>query len=282
MQRENCDRCGFCLDLTKGPDPTMKIQQITVRKLPKTKLPLAVWVSLNSTKGIHNIFTTESSEGNIGYRLQVIDGRIRWAIGTDIVPVLFDNMTKNAVVPEALWTHIITTYNNENGVVKIYTNSVLKLKMIVPEKRREYLPINWDNDASIGDKTLRGYLDEFIMYNWELDDSEAVYVRNYCADHPKLVRFTVRVPLAKKTVIPSVIPKPLTKKTVIPRVIPKKTIVSRAHNTNPNNWWAVYTKLQNQRLKRRKEEKRDLAVNKKEVYFHIKASEAFTLLKKHR
>ena len=201
-QKEEGEKCGYCLDLTNGPDPAMKIEQIAVKKLPRTKISIALWVSLNSTNGIHNIFTTESSEGNIGYRLQVVNGRVRWAIGTDTVPVLFDHMTESQVVPEALWTHIVTTYNNENGVVKIYVNSKEKLKEVVPEERREFLPTNWDNDASIGDRTFRGYIDEFIMYNWDLDSSEALYVRNYCADHPKLVRFTVRVPLTKKTVVP--------------------------------------------------------------------------------
>jgi len=232
-QRENCDRCGYCLDLSRGPDPTMKIQQISEKQLPRFKISIAVWVSLNSTKGVHNIFTTESSEGNIGYRLQVVHGKIRWAIGTDTIPVIFDNMTRAEVVPEALWTHIIATYNNENGVTKIYANSMLKFKDIVPENKRTYLPNNWDNDASIGDRTLRGYLDELIMYNWELDDSEALYVRNYCADHPKLVRFTVRVPL--------------TKKTVVPRAETKRSSILPKRNDN-KVWWYLYMKLLNEKL----------------------------------
>ncbi|XP_047129064.1 uncharacterized protein LOC100201907 isoform X1 [Hydra vulgaris] len=201
-QKEDGEKCGYCLDLTNGPDPAMKIEQIAVKKLPRTKISIALWINLNSTNGIHNIFTTESSEGNIGYRLQVVNGRVRWAIGTDTVPVLFDHMTESQVISEGLWTHIVTTYNNENGIVKIYVNSKEKLKEFVPDERREFLPTNWDNDASIGDRTFRGYIDEFIMYNWDLDSSEALYVRNYCADRPKLVRFTVRVPLTKKTVVP--------------------------------------------------------------------------------
>ena len=219
----------------------MKIQQIADKYLPKYKVSIAVWVSLNTTKGVHNIFTTESSEGNIGYRLQVVRGRIRWAIGTDTVPVIFDNMTKSDVVPEALWTHIIATYNNENGVTKIYANSMLKFNDIVPEERRVPLPTNWDNDASIGDHTFRGFLDEFILYNWELDDSEALYVRNYCADHPKLVRFTVRVPLTKKTVVPHTIAKNKQENNKKRSLIP--------HPSSARSWY-IYMTLLNQKLAR--------------------------------
>lgn len=199
--KSDCGRCGSCLDLQAGPDPSLKIQQVSVKNLPRVKVSIAVWVSLNDTKGVHNIFKTESSKGNIGYNLQVKNGRVRWYIASDKGHTIVDNTTKNEVVPEALWTHIIVSYNNENGKVAIYANSLVKFKDTVPEAKRKYLPINWDNDASIGDSSFHGYLDEFIMYNWELDGSEALYVRNYCADHPKLVRFTVRVPLTKKSFI---------------------------------------------------------------------------------
>ena len=36
--------------------------------------------------------------------------------------MIFDNTTKNVVVPESLWTHVVVSYNNENGVLNIYVN----------------------------------------------------------------------------------------------------------------------------------------------------------------
>ena len=197
-----CDRCGACLDLTSGPDPSMKIQQVSVKNLPRSRVSLSVWVSLNSTKGAHDIFITESSDGSIGYRLQSIDGKVRWSIGTDNTPIIFDETTKDQVIPEALWTHILVSYNNDNGMIRIFSNGILKLNSTSRPSSRDWLPYNWDSDASIGDKTFNGYMDEFIMYNWDLDPSEVMYVRNYCADHPKLVRFTVRVPLTRRRFVP--------------------------------------------------------------------------------
>lgn len=223
MLKQDCGKCGACLDLTNGPEPTLELKPLLARNLPRSKITIAVWVNLNSTEKVHNIFTAESSHQNIDYRLQVFEGRIRWAIGSDKIPQVFDKMTSGVVVPEGLWTHIIVSYNNQNGVGKIYANGILKEKFSVPEKYRIELPTDWDNDASIGDATFRGYMDEFLMYNWQLDDSEAIYVRDYCADKPKLVRFTVRVPLTKKTIVPK-----------------------------PQNWWNTYSKLWNKKKERAK------------------------------
>ena len=206
-QKEECGKCGYCLDLTQGADPQLDIQRVPIRGLPTSKISITVWVILNSTRGVHNIFTTESSKGNIGYRLQVIDGGVRFAIGTDIesVPEIIDMWSQNKIlVPEGLWTHITATYNNDNGIGKIYVNGILKLQKIAGLDKREELPANWDNEASVGDDTFRGFLDEFVIYNWQLDSNEVIYVRDYCADKPKLVRFTVRVPLTKKTLVPHI------------------------------------------------------------------------------
>ena len=198
MQKEDCERCGSCLDLTQGPNPTLKVERISLSNIPTRSVSVALWVSLNSTKGVHDLFITQGPLDGSGYRLRVIDGKIRWSVGADDGESIFDFETKSVAVPETLWTHLIATYDKETGSVAIYVNGVSKLKETVDKKDRRLLPRDWETEAKLGDKTFNGLMDEFIMYNWAVDDSEATYVRKYCADHPKLVRFIVRVPLAKR------------------------------------------------------------------------------------
>ena len=221
-----------------------------------------MWVILNSTRGVHNIFTTESSKGNIGYRLQVIDGGVRFAIGTDIesVPEIIDMWSQNKIlVPEGLWTHITATYNNDNGIGKIYVNGILKLQKIAGLDKREELPVDWDNEASVGDDTFRGFLDEFVIYNWQLDSNEVIYVRDYCADKPKLVRFTVRVPLTKKTLVPHI----------------SDSSIRGGKNIRPliksAAWWELYRTLERRQISKRAMKKmRELVENPEKAAILLK------------
>ena len=251
------------MDLTQGADPQLDIQRVPIRGLPTSKVSITVWVILNSTRGVHNIFTTESGKGNIGYRLQVIDGGVRFAIGTDIesVPEIIDMWSQNKIlVPEGLWTHITATYNNENGIGKIYVNGILKLQKIASPDKREDLPTNWDNEASVGDDTFRGFLDEFVIYNWQLDENEVIYVRDYCADKPKLVRFTVRVPLTKKTLVPHV---------------GGGIVSSKSAHISPlaksSAWWELYRTLERRQISKRAMKKmRELVENPEKAAILLK------------
>ena len=147
---------------------------------------------------MHDVFITQGPLDGSGYRLRIIDGKIRWSVGTDSGETIFDYETRSVTVPETLWTHVIATYDKETGDVAIYANGVQKFKDTVDKKERKLLPRDWETEAKLGDKSFDGFMDEFIMYNWAIDESEASYIRNYCADHPKLVRFIVRVPLTKR------------------------------------------------------------------------------------
>ena len=153
---------------------------------------------MNSTKGVHDVFITQGPLDGSGYRLRIIDGKIRWSVGTDNGETIFDVETKSVTIPETLWTHIIVTYDKESGHISIFVNGVSKLDETVDQKQRKLLPRDWETEAKLGDKSFNGFMDEFIMYNWAIDSSEAMYVRKYCADHPKLVRFIVHVPLTKR------------------------------------------------------------------------------------
>ena len=131
------------------------------------------------------------------FNLAVINGRLHWRHKDENGETLFYARTKEIVVPEALWTHVAATYNSDSGTAKIYVNGLLKQQTTNPEK--PLLSETWSS-GTIGDhlpehRLFDGLLDEFLMYNWELDSSEVGFVLKYCADHPKLVSFTVRVPL---------------------------------------------------------------------------------------
>ena len=173
---------------------------------------------MNSTKGIHDLFITQGPLDGSGYRLRVIDGKVRWSIGTDNGETIFDYETKSVVIPETLWSHIIATYDKESGDVSIFVNGVSKFKETVDKKQRKLLPRDWETEAKLGDKSFNGYMDEFIMYNWAIDESEATYIRNYCADHPKLVRFIVHVPLTKRNKV-SRLSKPMNKRSSDPNLL---------------------------------------------------------------
>ena len=59
--QKECNRCGYCMDLASGPDPSLKIQQISVKNLPRVKTSIAVWISLNTTK-VSSYGLNENSE----------------------------------------------------------------------------------------------------------------------------------------------------------------------------------------------------------------------------
>ena len=189
------------MDMTNGLNPTLKIERISLSHIPDRAVSIAVWVSMNSTKGTHDVFITQGPLDGSGYRLRIVDGKVRWTVGTDNGETIFDHETKAVVIPETLWTSIIASYVKDTGVVAIFVNGVSKLTETVEIGQRKLLPRDWETEAKLGDKSFNGYMDEFIIYNWGVDSSEASYIRNYCADHPKLVRFTVRVPLVKRNKI---------------------------------------------------------------------------------
>ena len=199
--KDTCDRCGSCLDLTHGLNPSIEIDATALRDLPTTAISVGAWVSINDTGGAHSMFRTKGATIKSGYSLKIIEGKVRWRIFDDNGDIFVDVTTKLVVVPEALWTHIIATYNTESGKVTIFVNGMLKSNETVVPKNLKMLPQDWGKLARIGGITFNGYLDEFLLYNWQMDQSEALYVRNYCADHPKLVRFTVRVPLTRRNFI---------------------------------------------------------------------------------
>lgn len=193
-----CDKCGACLDLSTKQSAGVFLDGNKFHKKPSSAVSIAAWISLNDTKGMNSIFQAmDDSKTENMLNLAAINGRLHWRHKDENGKTLFYVKTNEVVVPEGLWTHVAATYNSKNGVAKIYVNGLFKQQTTNPSK--PLLSQSWSSGA-IGDhlpehRLFDGLLDEFFMYNWELDPSEIGFVLKYCADHPKLVSFTVRVPL---------------------------------------------------------------------------------------
>ena len=175
---------------------------------PTAAISVSSWVSLNKTKGQHAIFqvvSNKNDEWHEIYILEVIDGKLHWGNKNPSGDSIFDVKTDEIVIPEGLWSHVTATYNSESGEAKVFVNGLLKSSHTDYNKSK--LSDAWGR-VTIGGhlpdaKSFEGLLDEFFIYNWELDPSEVRFVLKYCADHPKLVSFTVRVPLFKRQRIES-------------------------------------------------------------------------------
>ncbi|XP_078359064.1 uncharacterized protein LOC144643627 isoform X2 [Oculina patagonica] len=203
-----CDKCGACLDASNDKMPSVFLDGRKFHHKPTSAISIASWISLNHTKGRHSIFQAvgnKNDEWHDIYNLEVVNGKLHWRHKTANGGVTFDVKTDDVAIPEGLWSHVTATYNSESGDAKIYVNGLLKGSFNNPHKSK--LSDAWGRVLIGGHlpdgKKFAGLLDEFFIYNWELDPSEVHFVLKYCADKPKLVSFTVRVPLFKRQKVQS-------------------------------------------------------------------------------
>lgn len=198
-----CDKCGACLDASSDKMPSVYLDGRNFHHKPTSAISIASWVSLNKTKGRHSIFqavSNKNDEWHDIYNLDVVNGKLHWRHKNAKSNVIFDANTDDVVIPEGLWSHVTATYSSESGDAKVYVNGLLKAS--VNNVHKPKLNVAWGRMLIGGHlpdaKNFAGLLDEFFIYNWELDPSEVRFVLKYCADKPKLVSFTVRVPLFKR------------------------------------------------------------------------------------
>ena len=199
-----CDKCGACLDASNDKMPSVYLDGRNFHHKPTTAISIASWIRLNRTKGRHSIFQAVSNKYNDEwhdiYNLEVVNGKLHWRHKTSNGDVAFNVKTDDVAIPEGLWSHVTATYSSESGDAKIYVNGLLKGTYGNPRKPK--LSDSWGRILIGGHlpdgKNFGGLLDEIFIYNWELDQSEVRFVLKYCADKPKLVSFTVRVPLFKR------------------------------------------------------------------------------------
>ena len=193
-----CDKCGSCLDLNAKGNPRLAIQATRFKHKPTKAISIGAWFNLNSTTGTHALFSvTESILNSPILNLLVTDGKLRWEGYNKDHNEIFNLVTSQAVVPEGIWVHILATFDSLHGQAKIFINGYQKALAKTTKK----VPIAEDwSEIKIGGhdssaQTSGGYMDEIVLYNWELETSEITYIMKYCPDHPKLVSFTVHVPL---------------------------------------------------------------------------------------
>ncbi|XP_068712430.1 uncharacterized protein [Montipora foliosa] len=198
-----CDKCGACLDASSEKMPGVFLDGKKFHHKPKSAISISSWISLNQTKGRHSIFqavSDKNDEWHDIYNLDVVNGKLHWRHKGENNDVIFDVITQDVVIPEGLWSHVTATYNSESGNAKLYVNGILKASL--SNIRKPKLNVAWGRVLIAGHlpdaRNFAGLLDEFFIYNWELDPSEVRFVLKYCADKPKLVSFTVRVPLFKR------------------------------------------------------------------------------------
>lgn len=152
---------------------------------------------MNRTSGLHSIFQALKDDDKNIYNLEVTNGKVHWQSKDKKGDIIFDALTNEVTIPEGLWSHVTGTYSSKTGNARVYVNGLLRASFHNQGGPR--LSTDWSR-ASIGGhfpdkKPFNGLLDEFFMYNWELDPSEVGFVSKYCADKPKLVSFTVKVPI---------------------------------------------------------------------------------------
>ena len=193
-----CDKCGSCLDLNAKGNPRLAIQATNFKHKPTKAISIGAWFNLNSTTGTHALFSvTESILNSPILNLLVTDGKLRWKGYNKDHNEIFNMVTSQAVVPEGIWVHILATFDSLHGQAKIFING--HQKALAETTKKVPIAEDW-SEIKIGGhdsstQTSGGYMDEIVLYNWELEASEITYIMKYCPDHPKLVSFTVHVPL---------------------------------------------------------------------------------------
>lgn len=85
---------------------------------PSVAVTIAMWVKLTSTAGRQSLFDAIAAgspqhQGN--YHFEVVDGRVRWFTRDLNGKVVFNVTTAQVVVPPNQWTHLVGTYDKQQG-----------------------------------------------------------------------------------------------------------------------------------------------------------------------
>ena len=83
---------------------------------PRVAVTIAMWVKLTSTKGAQSLFDTVAAPAKPGnYHFEVVDGKVRWFTRDLEGNALFNVVTDRVVVPPNQWTHLVGTYDKNQG-----------------------------------------------------------------------------------------------------------------------------------------------------------------------
>ncbi|XP_012555797.1 uncharacterized protein LOC100204986 isoform X1 [Hydra vulgaris] len=173
--------CGVCLQLLDGE---VILDGENFKGLPHLGITIALMVNIVNIRGAHELFQTVGShsdhkEGQ--YHLEVLDGKVRWFHRNEHGETVFSAETVKQEIDEKVWTELAVTYDGHSGVSKIYKNGIM-----IKEEVSDAMPLSsdWGLFAGIGnfkgDRELKGYIDEFYIFNRTLNDSEISAIHSHC------------------------------------------------------------------------------------------------------
>ena len=92
---------------------------------PVEAVTIAVWIKLDTNKGIQSIFDTVgdkfSTHHEGQYHLEIENGKVRWFHRNEKHDVVF-SVTSQPLVNEGMWTHAVGTYDSFKRVAKVGGN----------------------------------------------------------------------------------------------------------------------------------------------------------------
>ena len=130
-------------------------------------------------RGRHELFDTigsHSDHKHDQYDFAVQDGKVIWYHHQENDKEVF-NIVTLPVIPARNWTHLAVTYDSSTMLAKVYVNGVL----VKQKSASGDLSQDWGHFAGIGrhfyeGTYLSGLIDEFIIFNYCLSDSEIKYL----------------------------------------------------------------------------------------------------------
>ena len=102
---------------------------------PSVAVTIAMWVKLTSTAGRQSLFdaiASESPKKQGNYHFEIVDGRVRWFTRDLDGNVVFNVETSQVVVPPNQWTHVVGTYDKQQGqfYIELSTNQNSQLNLM--------------------------------------------------------------------------------------------------------------------------------------------------------
>lgn len=139
---------------------------------PGKAITIALWVKLVDLAGKHTLFCTIGQSGQNGYRLQVIDGKIKWYLQREFGNVF--HLETGPVVLRKRWFQITVTADIDSNEAKIYANGGIQSIGVAHGD----LPRDWSVKAGFGvhedGKSLYGMMDDLYIYSRALSKEEVL------------------------------------------------------------------------------------------------------------
>ncbi|XP_028410253.1 uncharacterized protein LOC114532854 [Dendronephthya gigantea] len=175
--------CGVCAQLLGG---NINIQGKGFRGIPQSEVTIAFMIKLLRVNGLLHLFETiggHSKHQKLQYRLEVQDGKLIWFHRNSLGNTLFSVATDEPVLTAGAWNHVLVTYTVVTGTAQVFINGALTKEVVkdpgVP------LSTDWEKYVGIGseegEKDLRGYIDEFYIFNKTLKEMEIKNLMSKCS-----------------------------------------------------------------------------------------------------